>query len=541
MRIAVSHTSLKIGAFDENNQKITNAIADAKTQKADVIIFPELSIGSPAAKDLWKNNAFLKQCENSFQLIQQYCHGITCIIGAPMSPSEKKTSLLYNTIVCISDGEVVAIHQKKALSSQDVSDEHRYFTSGTETTDLKIKKQTIRLSFEEDILHQISTDKKSANGKTDLLICLGASPFSYEQAKKRKKALCNAAFSLGTPLLYVNHLGAYTDLLYDGEILSVDKEGKIEETLPRFKEKLSFFEFNENKIIPKSLDEQPVTHSNKIVQIHQALIFGLREYFRQNNFAKAVLGLSGGLDSAVVAALACEALGAENVLCALMPSDYSPSHSIKDAEDLVKNTGCRSLILPIKNVFEAYNSILASPFDGYEIDVTEENLQARIRGVLLMALSNKLGYILLNTSNKSESAVGYGTLYGDMAGALSVIGDVYKSEAYELARYINKEKEIIPYNTIVKPPSAELRPDQKDSDSLPPYELLDNILYHLIELEKSTEWLLEQGYEKSMVMRVSHLLASSEYKRKQAAPVLRVSAKAFGQGRKLPLTGINIF
>lgn len=541
MRIAVSHISLKIGFFDENNQKIISAIADAKAQKADVIIFPELSIGSPAAKDLWQNKAFIKQCENSLKYIQQHCHNIACIIGAPLPPSGKKTSPLYNTAVYIHNGEITAMHQKKNLSSQDTFDDYRYFTPGTQTANLEIKGYNIRLSFEEDIFQQNDTTDRSDNKTTDLFICLGASPFSPEHTEKRKEKLHKVASSLHTPLLYINHLGAYTDLLYDGEILIADREGKIEVTTPRFKEKLSFFEFSGKKFILEQPIRKHALGSNKIPQIHQALIFGLKEYFRQNNFSKAVLGLSGGLDSAVVAALACEALGAENVLCVLMPSDYSPEHSIKDAEDLVRNTGCRSLILPIKNIFEAYNSLLASPFEGYEIDVTEENLQARTRGVLLMALSNKLGHILLNTSNKSEAAVGYGTLYGDMAGALSVIGDVYKSEAYELARYINKEKEIIPYNTIVKPPSAELRPDQKDSDSLPPYELLDDILYQLIELEKSTEWLLEQGYKKSIVMRVSLLLAGSEYKREQAAPVLRVSAKAFGQGRKLPLTGKKVF
>src|SRR5690606_8935293 len=282
----------------------------------------------------------------------------------------------------------------------------------------------------------------------------------------------------------------------------------------------------------------PVKEENQtseIQLIYDALILGLRDYFTKSGFKKAVLGLSGGLDSAVVAALACEALGAENVLAILMPSIYSTDHSLKDALDLVQNTGCAHQIIPIKDVAEAFDTTLAQTFEGRTPDTTEENIQARIRGTLLMAISNKFGHILLNTSNKSEAAVGYGTLYGDMAGAISVLGDVYKTQAFALARYINREREIIPVNTIVKPPSAELRPDQKDSDSLPPYDILDSILYQLIELEKAGSEVIQLGFDEDLVNRIVSMLNRAEFKRFQAPPILRVSPKAFGSGRSIPL------
>ncbi|MGH2623317.1 MAG: NAD(+) synthase, partial [Sphingobacterium sp.] len=283
----------------------------------------------------------------------------------------------------------------------------------------------------------------------------------------------------------------------------------------------------EEVIAPKEFSE--------INLIHDAIILGLQDYFQKSGFKKAVLGLSGGLDSALVAALASEALGPQNVLCILMPSIYSSDHSIKDALDLVKNIGCQHHIIPINDIASSFEKSLSEVFANLPNDTTEENIQARTRGTLLMAISNKFGHILLNTSNKSEAAVGYGTLYGDMAGSLSVIGDVYKTQAFQLAKFINSEREIIPLNTIVKPPSAELRPDQKDSDSLPDYVILDAILFHFIENEKSFDEIIHLGFDESVVSKINKLLNNAEFKRFQAPPILRVSAKAFGSGRVMPL------
>lgn len=532
MQIAVSNLSLTTGDFEKNQEKIIQAIAEAKKRHADLIIFPALTLAGPMAKDLLKNNAFLKKCRNSLQNITSYCSGIHCLIGAPIQ-AESKSGKLYNAIIHIEDGKIKGIHSKRTLESEDLFDEHRYFQEGQEGGTCFINNFSVNIHFASE------TNLKKTNA--DFHIIFDCSPFSVERTKTRKERLKEISATTKAPVLYVNHLGAYTDVLFDGKILAFGaKENTIIES-ESFTEGVRLLNFDGEILTALQVTEESLSNSDKVAQIHRALIFGLKEYFHQNNFKKALLGLSGGLDSALVAALACEALGAENVLCVLMPSDYSPSHSIQDAEDLVKNTGCASLTIPIRDIFEGFNTLLAPFFKGYDRDVTEENLQARSRGVILMALSNKFGHVLLNTSNKSESAVGYGTLYGDMAGALAVIADVYKSDAYKLAEYINREREIIPTNTITKPPSAELRPDQQDSDSLPPYDLLDDILYHLIELEKSTEWLLENQYPEDIVKRISHLLAGAEFKRHQAAPVLRVSKKSFGEGRRVPLTGNKMF
>lgn len=314
----------------------------------------------------------------------------------------------------------------------------------------------------------------------------------------------------------------------------MDEGGNVLDELMAFEEGTRSFEIQGRAIIGEGAGE-PDADFTEISLIHDALIMGIRDFFRKQGFKKAVLGLSGGLDSALVAALTCEALGAENVLAVLLPSIYSTDHSLKDALDLVANTGCQHQVIPIKDAVTSFETLLDPLFEGRDADLTEENIQARSRGLLLMAISNKLGYIVLNTSNKSECAVGYGTLYGDMVGSLSVIGDVYKTQAFELAKYMNREREIIPIHTIVKPPSAELRPDQKDTDSLPDYPVMDAILFQYIEKSKSADNIIARGFEKATVERVTRLVDLAEFKRFQAPPILRVSNKAFGRARVMPV------
>jgi NAD+ synthase (glutamine-hydrolysing) len=333
------------------------------------------------------------------------------------------------------------------------------------------------------------------------------------------------------PLIYVNHCGAQTELVFDGGSCAYTKEGALIALAPFFKEdcqSVDLFETN----APAA---QKILLTTKNELIVDALVCGIRDYFHKQNFTKAILGLSGGIDSALTLVLAVTALGKENVMAVLLPSKFSSDHSINDALALVNNLGCQHQIVPIEDNFQSLLKTLEPSFEGTSFGLAEENIQARLRGVLLMALSNKFGSILLNTSNKSEMAVGYGTLYGDMCGGIAVIGDVYKTEVYQLCEYINRESEIIPLNTIVKPPSAELRPNQKDSDSLPEYDILDSVLFQYIENKKSVEEICELGFDESLVKRIINMVNKNEYKRKQSAPVIRVSPKAFGMGRRMPI------
>ncbi|SFS99501.1 NAD+ synthase [Sphingobacterium wenxiniae] len=536
MKITLAQLNYHIGNFEANNHKIIDAITAAKNQQADVIVFAELAIGGYPAKDLLRNQAFIKQCQSALTEIASHCEGITCVIGAPIANMDGEGKSLYNAAVVIADRKITAISKKTFLPDYDVFDEYRYFEPNRVLSCVEIQGRKVALTVCEDLWDDDNNNSYVGDLLTELkreepelIINIAASPFSYTHFDNRLQVLQRNVIKAGCPLVYVNQVGAHTDIIFDGRSLALDRNGNILTELKSFKEDLQ---------VVNIFASSPVKEENQtseIQLIYDALILGLRDYFAKSGFKKAVLGLSGGLDSAVVAALACEALGAENVLAILMPSIYSTDHSLKDALDLVQNTGCAHQIIPIKDVAEAFDTTLAQTFEGRTPDTTEENIQARIRGTLLMAISNKFGHILLNTSNKSEAAVGYGTLYGDMAGAISVIGDVYKTQAFALARYINREREIIPVNTIVKPPSAELRPDQKDSDSLPPYDILDSILYQLIELEKAGSEVIQLGFDEDLVNRIVSMLNRAEFKRFQAPPILRVSPKAFGSGRSIPL------
>jgi len=369
--------------------------------------------------------------------------------------------------------------------------------------------------------------------KPDFIINLSASPFSYQSATNRIHVVQANIERYGIPMFYINHAGAQTELIFDGGSIVMSPDGKLYDELPYFEEAIKVYDLD---AVQKGGEHHPQT-KDKIALIHDAIVLGVKDYFGKLGFTKAILGLSGGIDSAVTAALAARALGPENVRVVLMPSQFSSGHSVQDAKDLAVNFGCPYDVIPVQRVYEAYMSELSPLFGDLPFNVTEENLQARIRGMYLMALSNKFGNILLNTSNKSEMAVGYGTLYGDMCGGLSVIGDVYKTDVFELARYINKDGEMIPVNTITKPPSAELRPNQKDSDSLPDYDILDEILLQYIEKQQGPKEIIEMGFDEKLVRRILRLVNINEFKRHQTAPVIRVSPKAFGMGRRMPIVG----
>ncbi len=541
MKIALSQLNYHIGNFEDNERKIIDSIGKAKELQADLVIFAELAITGYPPRDFLEFDDFINKCQESIHRIALACKGIAAVVGAPSRNPEIKGKDLFNTAFFLAEGEIKSMHHKSLLPNYDVFDEYRYFEPNTEyiIAEYKEKKLAITIcedlwNIGDDLLYRGNPMDELFKQKPDVIINIAASPFHYEQAEIRKKKLLENVAKYMLPLFYVNHVGAQTELLFDGGSLVISSKGVIVDELSYFKEDFRVYDI---ATIEKTEDKIHIPPPQKIALIHDALVMGIKNYFSKLGFKKAILGLSGGIDSAVTLVLSAEALGAENVLSVLLPSPYSSEHSVDDALSLVNRLGSPYNIIPINHSFEAVSQTMEPIFKNLPADITEENIQARLRGLILMALSNKFGSILLNTSNKSEAAVGYGTLYGDMNGGLSVLGDLYKTEVYELASYINNQEEIIPNNTIIKPPSAELRPHQKDSDSLPDYEILDRILYQYIEHRKGPNDLIKMGFDEATVNRVLKLVNTSEYKRYQTPPILRVSPKAFGMGRRMPIVG----
>lgn len=542
MKIALAQLNYHIGNFEQNTKHIITHIDLAKEKGADLIVFSELAICGYSPNDFLEFPDFITLCEEAAQTIAAHCVGIACILGLPIKNEVLEGKDLYNAAYFIEDGKVKVVTKKALLPTYDVFDEYRYFEPNNQFECIVFKGKKIALTIcedlwniDEDPLYVSCPMDTLIKESPDLMINIAASPFNYRHDEDRIQILASNAKKYQLPLFYVNQVGAQTEILFDGGSLVFDEAGEVKAEMKYFEEDLQVFDLDE---IQNVKNKYPAAERDSdIMQIHDALIMGIKDYFRKSGFSKAVLGLSGGIDSAIVCALACRALGPENVMAVLMPSKYSTDHSIKDALDLVNNIGCKHEIIEIKAAADAFDGMLAKPFANLPFNLTEENIQARCRGIVLMAMSNKFGYILLNTSNKSECAVGYGTLYGDMCGALGVIGDVYKTQIFQLARYINKDGEVIPENTIVKPPSAELRPDQKDSDSLPDYDILDRILFQHIELKKGSKAIIAEGFDSALVLRILKMVNAAEFKRFQTPPILRVSPKAFGIGRRMPIVG----
>lgn len=547
MKIALAQLNYHIGNFAQNTEKIINAINDAKSQGVDLIVFSELSVCGYPPHDLLEYENFLNKTDEAIQIIAKACNGIAAIVGAPSINPNPKGKKLYNSAYFLNEGDIQSIHHKTLLPTYDIFDEYRYFEPNDTFNVVEYRGEKIALTicedlwdkqpvdnpFAKDMLYPISPMEHLIEQQPDLIINIAASPFSYRQIEIRRQILAKNATHYNLPLIYVNQIGGQTELIFDGASMAMNAKGQIVEHLKIFEEEIKIIDLDDllqNQLSPVEIEKTPT-----IELIHDALVLGIKDYFHKMNFKKATLGLSGGIDSAIIVALAVRALGKENVKVLLMPSKYSSDHSIKDAVDLAENLGIEYDTINIQNIVDNFDEALKPIFNDLPVDITEENIQARARGVLLMALSNKFGHILLNTSNKSESAVGYTTLYGDMNGGLSALGDVYKTDVFKLAYFINKDEEIIPVNTIVKPPSAELRPDQKDSDSLPDYEILDEILFQYIELRNGVETIISQGHDRDLVNRIIRMVNNNEYKRFQAPPILRISFKAFGLGRKMPL------
>lgn len=543
MKIALAQLNYHIGDFEGNARKITKAIHRAKEGGASLVIFSELSVSGYHPLDLLEKKEFIAKSEETILKIAGECRGISALVGGPAINDCERGKKLFNAAWYLDDGEVKDVFYKSLLPTYDVFDEYRHFEPNNEFHLLKTgtgsmavticedvwDEQPVNNEFGRDKLYQTSPVTELSKLGPDLIINLSASPFSANQESWRKDVLIAKARQTALPLIYVNQVGAQAEMIFDGGSVVINGEGEVVCELKYFEEDFRIIE------LPLTGEKQVQPVQEKIKKIHDALIIGIRDYFAKTGFSKATLGLSGGIDSAVVAVLAVKAIGRENVRVLLLPSGYSSEHSVKDARELADNLGIRYDIIPIQNTVDQFYQSLSPIFGNASFDVTEENVQARTRGVILMALANKFGHILLNTSNKSECAVGYGTLYGDMNGGLAVLGDVYKTEVYQLARFINEESLIIPENTITKAPSAELRPGQKDSDSLPEYDILDKILFRYIEMNHSPAEIMAAGFEQALVNRVIRLVNINEYKRFQAPPILRISTKSFGFGRRMPL------
>ncbi|OIR12014.1 glutamine-dependent NAD(+) synthetase [mine drainage metagenome] len=556
MKIFLAQQNYHIGNFESNTKKIITAIEAAKKQGGDLIIFSEMSVCGYPARDFVEFSDFINKCYESIDIIKQHADSIGVLIGSPARNPIKEGKNLFNAAFFLYGQQIKAEVHKTLLPTYDVFDEYRYFEPAYDWNVIEFKGKKLAVTICEDIwnindnvLYRICPMDKLMQQSPDVMINLSASPFDYTHDEDRKSIIKANVEKYKLPMFYCNAVGSQTEIVFDGASLIFDKDANLCKALPMFEETMESVVLNDDGTIAapviepasrmpdKQLNPDGLEEELNIAQIYAALILGIKDYFAKMGFTKAIIGSSGGIDSAVTLALACEALGKENVKAVLMPSPYSTDHSINDAVALSKNLENDYEIVRINDVYESLLSTVRPLFNDLPFSLAEENMQSRIRGNVLMSIANKFGYILLNTSNKSELATGYGTLYGDMAGGLGVLGDCYKLQVYALAKYINRNKEIIPQNIISKAPSAELRPNQKDSDSLPDYSILDKILFQYIEKRLGPVEIKAQGFDAALVDRVLKLVNVNEYKRNQFCPIIRVSPKAFGVGRRVPIVG----
>ncbi len=539
MKIGLAQINATVGDFPANAKRIVNAYREALDQGAELVVTPEMSLVGYPPRDLVFKSEFVSKCLQALDYLSSEIGEVPLLVGyVDRNESEVPGKPFRNAAAMLENGKIVAKVFKTLLPTYDIFDERRYYEPAEECVPVEWRGHRLGITICEDVwteeylhrpLYKRDPVRELKEGRVDLLINLSASPFHAGKAATRRQLLSEVAKENGVPIVYCNHIGGNDQIVFDGNSVVVGADGTVLKEMSAFREEVLVVD-------PESTRSEPVEEMGEEEQLYEALVLGLRDYATKCGFSSACIGLSGGIDSALTAVIAAEALGAENVHGLTMPSRYSSSGSVADSLVLAKALGMRCDVVPIKDSFEAVKKAMRPVFGDRPEDVTEENMQARIRGVYLMSLSNKLGYLLLTTGNKSELAVGYCTIYGDMCGGLAVISDLPKTKVYTVARWINRKGEVIPWNTIEKPPSAELRPDQRDQDTLPPYEVLDGILELCVEKQLSVEEIVENhGFEEKTVRWVQRQVDLNEWKRHQAAPGIRVTSKAFGIGRRIPI------
>ncbi len=570
LRIGMAQINTTVGDFTGNGQKILNAIKEAKILGVDLLTFPELAICGYPPEDLLFKPKFIAQNRQSLEKVVEASSGISIVVGF-VDPKED----IYNAAAVICDGKLAGVYHKIFLPNYGVFDEDRYFRAGNECPVYDIAGINVGVNICEDIWYEAGPATTQALSGAEVIVNISSSPYHFGKGNYRERMIATRAADNVAIIAFNNLVGGQDELVFDGNSLIVDEKGRLLSRGKQFEEDLIVTDLDVESVFRTRLHdprwrkeqlptdepgwrntrrievseapfstEKPALPPRQVeprdlpAEVYDALVLGTRDYVGKNGFKKVLIGLSGGVDSSLVATIAVDGLGKSNVVGVAMPSRYSSSSSLSDAELLSKNLGIKLLTIPIEKVFQAYLDMLAEAFRGSEPNVAEENIQARIRGNILMALSNKFGWLVLTTGNKSEMATGYTTLYGDMAGGFAVIKDVPKTMVYELARYRNQlaSSELIPSTIINKPPSAELKPEQKDTDTLPSYELLDPVLTAYVEEDKSVEQIIAMGIDEQVAKKAARLVDTSEYKRRQAPPGIKITPRAFGRDRRLPIT-----
>ncbi len=556
IRLAIAQINTCVGNFTGNTQKIISYIDQAKSKNASIVVFPELSIPGYPPEDLLFKKSFIDENLSCLKEIKACTQGLSAVVGFV----DEKKGILFNSAAILANGKMVEVYHKRHLPNYGVFDEKRYFSAGEEKFSLyKAGDLCFALNICEDIWVSDEQVFSSLKNSADLIIVINASPYHIDKIVLRQKVLRRRAKESNSFILYANLVGGQDELVFDGQSMFISSRGVVLARAGAFKEELLILDLDLNKLPKKSVSKNTKIFSLNVPEklniissvfskkapilgreeeVFNGLVMGTADYARKNSFTKVVLGLSGGIDSSIVACIAMEALGRENVIGVLMPSRFNSQVSFDDAAALAKNLGIEYKVIKIEEAFEKYQEILGEHFLSRPWNVAEENLQARVRGNILMALSNKFGWLVLTTGNKSEMSVGYATLYGDMAGGFAVIKDVPKTFIYKLAEFYNRKMgcEIIPHNVLVKAPTAELRENQKDTDSLPPYDVLDPILKYYIEEDRSLSYISKKGFKAEDIIKVSGLVDKSEYKRRQSPPGIKITPRAFGRDRRFPVT-----